>query len=101
MISLMPRRSFRSAGIRIQSMPPSAAATSISGRRSGSGPILWMATKVAKIEPKIIWPSMPMFQKRTRKATTALSPTTRSGAVWTSTADTLIGDEKIDRMNSS
>ena len=32
---------------------------------------------------------------------TALSPTTRSGAAWTSTADTLIGDEKIETMNSS
>ncbi len=100
MISLIPRRSLSSAGIRIQSIPPSAAATSISGRRSDSGPRSLIATKVAKIDPKIICPSMPIFQNRTRNATTAESPTTSSGAACTSTAEMLIVFEKMPSTNS-
>jgi len=87
-------------GRAIHSMPPSAAARNISTSRNGSGPVLVMATKVQKIEPKIICPSRPMFQKRTRKAIAAASPTMSSGAACTRTALSAWGFEKIETTNS-
>ena len=86
MISLTPSRSLRRAGPSIHSAPPAAAASAMSGRRKASGPGSARATPVAKMAPRMICPSSPMFQKLARKARAAARPTTMSGAAWVSTA---------------
>ena len=63
----------------IQQAPATAAATNMSGRRANSGPMSKMATPVAAMQPSHIWPSTPMFQKRSLSATADARPTRTSG----------------------
>src|SRR5882724_355115 len=85
MISLTRKRIFRNTGSSTQSAPPSAAAEPISSSRVAGGPTSWIEIAAAKIPPKIIWPSIPRFQKPMRKARLAPSPTRIRGAAWIST----------------
>src|SRR5882757_1070513 len=85
MISLTRKRFFRNTTSSTHSAPPSAAADPINSSRVACGPTSWIEIAAAKIPPKIIWPSMPRFQKPMRNARLAPSPTRISGAACTST----------------
>ena len=50
-----------------------------------SGPLMRHETAVAPMPPKIICPSIPKFQKRTRNAADPANPTRISGAPWNRT----------------
>jgi len=67
MISLTPRLTQSTAAIPIQIVPPTIPARTASGRWMISGrPPRFRPTIVARIPPARIWPSSPMFTRRTR-----------------------------------
>ena len=83
-------------------MPPTAAATSISGRRSRlrADVVDRDEGREDRAEDHLAFDA-DVPEPHPERDDRAERPTTSSGAAWTSTAETLIEVEKIETTNSS
>ena len=80
MISLTPIRALATAGPSANNPPPTTAAASMAGTRTGPGqPSPIRATHVAPIAAAMIWPSAPMFQRPFEPATATAKPARPNG----------------------